>query len=512
MLKKSPVKELDMSQAEARNRLAENTSYVSAVAENRTDRRVSWEWNIPLLLRTSVASLLLVIGFVALYVVQSKRIANSISTRIVDAEETGDVGEQLKWLKRYVSLVPRDFESLNRLAVLTDESANDYADFHDARRRLSAAIAVGDEVREVETHDLRKRLIPRLLQLETNWAIEAERQIKLLGSEEGDPETTKWLAKALASQRGDSRYLHRNASKFDRRKEYWEWLANQPTGEVYYQAVSANSTDVALISEFVRICIEFPEWLFPPGAKVDQSLVDSRKDESLQLLKGMKNDGHARYVVFKMISDERQSREFAESEVPNALSRLAKFFSAEQESATDSASSSEKLTSLLDDVANQREEYESYWDWQLALESATLLAQSKPQLTENIYERLLSIDNDQVRRQQREQMYLQYGFWLYEQENKAEAKRLWTTGAEVINESLDLVSAIGRMHAVDGDIAEAQKYISEFQRIVEVQEERLDGPEGIRLTKSFKESDSRTSFQGQMGSEVTAGSNAALFW
>jgi tetratricopeptide (TPR) repeat protein len=476
----------------AKDRLAADQTFVAPPSEARPDRRVAWEWNIPLLIKTGVGATLLVLSLGAAYSYQSLRISNGILDKIADAEQSGATEDQIKWLKRYIALVPRDKDRLIELAKITDDQVSTQSDIEEARKRLSAALTACDETPgyEEQSQELRKRLIPRMLQFGSRWATEVEKQIFRLKSPEGDAETTKWLAQSLVAQRADSQYSDRDPSKYERSADYWQWLANLPTGEVYYQATQVNPNDVDLLAAFVVICRTSKDWMFAPGEPVDEALVQGRESSAIEALRGMPADGHAQFVVYKMLSSPEQSQAFAKQASLPAVERLEKNLPAalaEKASADDEAAALESL-SAAGPVMNSLLDYQPYWDWQLALESALSLGKDDLKQTRQIFERLLALDSPRIARTQREATYMQYGSWLLDQGDSAQAKEVWQSGTKAISESLDLIGALAYVYTTEKSFDEARKSIDEFMRLVEMQETRLDGPLGARLTSDVKRS------------------------
>ncbi len=193
----------------AKDRLESVREYVAPLSEARPDRRIAWEWNIPLLIKAAVSAFVVVSALTALYYFQSSRIVDSIIKKADLARESGDAAEEIKWLKRYVALVPKDQDGLIKLALVTDDSVASMDDVDSARQRLMSALAsCGDSVAQLEVAaDLRRRLIPRLLQSGKYWASEAENQVMQLNAPQEDPDACKWLAQALVLQRAGSQYL-----------------------------------------------------------------------------------------------------------------------------------------------------------------------------------------------------------------------------------------------------------------------------------------------------------------
>ncbi len=472
----------------AKDRLESVREFVAPLSEARPDRRIAWEWNIPLLIKAAVSAFVVVSGLTALYYFQSSRIVDSIIKKADLAKESGDAAEEIKWLKRYVALVPKDQDGLIKLALVTDDSVASMADVDSAKQRLASALAsCGDSVAQLEVAaDLRRRLIPRLLQLGKYWAPEAENQIMQLNASQEDPQACKWLAEALVYQRAGTQYFDRQSKEYDEETEYWRWLANQPTGEVVYRAVQFNPTDVNVLASFLAIARYTPEWFVQPGQEVPASL-STRVEAVKEMLKDIENNGHATYVLSKNLKDADEELAFAQRETPRALERIRRNMpQATVQSEGDSSNSEMQTLAGSLELFSDPGQYQPRWDWQLCLDGAALIASTDPMLSREFIRNLLKFDGPQVPREQREAVYKQYGLGLAAEGDNDGATQAWTEGSEAVDGSLELLAAKALLLASLGDIEKGTLAVREYQSLVELLKRRLDTTGTNKMTLSDK--------------------------
>ena len=82
--------------------------------------RLQWEWNIPLLIKSLCIVGVLGLLALALYFWQASSMASELLAQARNSQNRGENKEQVKWLSRYVRLVPNDVESLASLAIAID--------------------------------------------------------------------------------------------------------------------------------------------------------------------------------------------------------------------------------------------------------------------------------------------------------------------------------------------------------------------------------------------------------
>jgi Tfp pilus assembly protein PilF len=431
--------------------------------------RFRWDWNISLLLKSLcvVAVLSLVVGL--LYYWQSSRLASGLLSQASSSKDQGKIKEQVKWLTRYVRLVPSDVENLAHLALAVDsQEIGENQNIELARSKLSLALAACGEKAEFDElrQSLRRKLIPRLLQFGVMKASEAEQQILLLATTADDNEATRWLAQSLVLQRNGMEYKPRDPHKYDKHTDYWNWLASQPTGEVLRVAVEANPDDLDLNSNLLAACREGSTWFdFEGQAASKYALLELRKRTLDRLSK--KENGHAQFIIYfyTAITDQAQAQSFITSALEPALARLKLHLGS---SAPSDASSNA---------------YEPRWDWQIALECAKL---SSGKEAERICESLNKMATDKVETQQREEAFLRLAALKMADNDFEAALGICKSGLGLIPQStaLNRASAVACLKLERPE--EARLAIEAFKSNLELRIKQLDGVLGTRMSITDK--------------------------
>ena len=471
----------------------------------RPDRRVVWEWNLPLLIVSASVVVVVSILLVTLYFWQSQRLATGLLQRATAAEQAGDTEEQIRWLKRYVGLAPDDVEAQIKLALSVDSQVSTAGNLEETRRRLNAAlIACGENpAYEQQKHLLRTKLIQRLLQFGPRWATEAQRQVLALNAQPGDPEATKWLAQALVLQQGDSIYQKPSASQHDRQQDPWGWLAEQPLGEVLSIALEANPDDVDLAAVFLGAWQSHREWFDAADKPADSQRIEELAQQLVQRLQQQTDNGRAQLVAYAHLqaADAPEAASVIQQAAEPALNRLAAHFEAPAEAPAEASAAKleKKQPTPASDTALMplspaspplsQTAYQPYWDWQLVAEAARLFAigQDQPRAKE-LYGRLLACDSDAIQPTMREAIYVAYGSLLATSEGIPAAIEKWQEGIDKLPESLELTRMLASAFTSQQNLAQAQSYVDQYQAIISSQRDRLDGSYGAELTMAAKQS------------------------
>lgn len=488
---------------------ARDTLEVSSPA--RPDRRIVWEWNLPLLAVSTAIVVVTSLLLVSLYFYQSHRLVDGLLLRVSTAEQAGDTEEQVRWLTSYVGLVPKDVDAQIKLALSVDSLVSTPATLNQARRRLNAALmACGDNpAYEQQKQVLRSKLIQRLLQFGRLWAAEAERQVLALDAQPGDPEATKWLAQALVLQQGNSIYQKPVASQRDRQQDPWGWLTEQPLGEVLNIALEANPDDVDLAASFLGASQAHRDWFDTADKPADSGRIDELSEQLVDRLQKQIDNGQAQLIAYAHLRDSNspEAGSVIEQAVEPALSRLSDHLQAgkldtaaddeqaKHKEAQPALAGSASLASLVvESPPLSPTAYEPYWDWQLAAEAARLFStdffasgKDLPRAKE-IYHRLLACDSDKIQPSQREASYVAYGALLANTDGLPAGIQKWKEGAQRLPESLELSRMLASASASQQDLVQARSYINQYQAIVQTQRDRLDGVYGAQLTTTAKQS------------------------
>ncbi len=462
----------------------------------RNDRRVSWEWNTALLLKTLVV---VVIGgglLSIVYVWQSNRLSQGLLKQAETAAAAGDSQAELKWLNRYVQLVPNDVPSLIKLALLENDSATTAAERDNARRRLSLALAAcgEDSLYAEKREELREKLIDRLLQLGRIGAIEAENQVLKLDAPPRDPQASKWLAQTLLAQQTGNQFQQRDSKQFAAETDYWKWFVNQPVGEVLFLALEANPNDLELAASLVAAYASQPEFFNAPGQPADRELVKQRVEGVVERLKTQTSSGRAQLIAYAYLTIKTPpaAATLLLAAHESAILRIQAEF-ANQTTGSSSATAAKEgeiletlaSSTSLPGVADQRALL--FWDWTLCLEACRLLTQNgEVDPAKTLYEKLLACDSDRLSREQREATYVRFGQLLLATGDPS-AIEVWSTGSQRITESLELIGLLAMGYVSEQNVDAAREQLAEFERVIALQRKRLDGPLGVSLSSAAKQ-------------------------
>ncbi|WP_197355568.1 tetratricopeptide repeat protein [Aureliella helgolandensis] len=469
-------------------------------AHPRPDRRVRWEWNIPLLIQSVIGLVAAIAIGGGLYYWQSTRITAGLLQRAAAAEVEGDTEQQIQWLTRYIGLAPHDTLALIDLALAVDASVSTPADLDNARRRLSVALAASGELGTLDTQRdlLRQKLIQRLIQLGPQWAQEIEKQVLVLSPPEGDPQATRWLAQSLMLQRSNSEYQKRDPTEFDRQQQYWQWLASQPAGDVLQLALELNPDNVDLAASYLAASQEIPKYFEAFGHTADEAEISAFATRTLERLSQNLDDGRSQVIVYASTLETNRAAAEAllELGVNPALERLTQHHAEVQAQADSDTAAKQDVTGEAALAALStgapltpagEDSYQPYWDWQIALEGArVMLAAGNFARADEIYSQLLAVDSDSANPQQRETAYYSSGLSLLNSEGIETALKRWLEGIEKLPESLELSSALASGYTSQRQLEPAREWIQKFEQLVESQLDRLDGTFGSRLTTASK--------------------------
>ena len=468
--------------------MAPTTSPSSQAVNPRPDRRVTWEWNTKLLVIAIVSTVVVAsIGGLS-YWLQSERIAATMLTKAQEAKEAGDYKEHAKWLRRYVALVPNNTEAMYDFAVSLDDQVKDGPSLLRARQYLSSAIGtLGNSVEDnKKRNELRRRLIQRLVLLGGVWASEAERQIILLDAEPNDPEAMLWLAKSLEAQRRASAFQIRNPGKFDKREDFWNWQANQTTGDVLLAAYEANRDDAMVGRLLTSICLDNPEWFDSPEGQADRNRLEKIASQTANTLSEYIENAEAQYaaIAYYLDRDKAKAETLLKAATPKAIARIeaiTKDLGEQKEDAEDN--------SLLPIGTGPLAQFELYWSWQIVLTDGYQKIQAKDYpAARDVLAQLVDLDVSQVPRQLRESAYALLTETQLQQEETEPAIETLKKGLAAISESRPLLRMLAEVYIGSQDrLSDARETIELYSTTINNQMDRLDGVEGTNFTTSQRE-------------------------
>ena len=256
-----------------------------------------------------------------------------------------------------------------------------------SRKLLGDAIARLGSSDFRQSQQLRRLLIPRLLQLGGPWFREAERQVVLLNEEPGNPAAEKWMALALVGQLNESMSDELPAENFRKRNDYWKWLSFQKPGEVLFQAVESNSSDVDLLAHLVELAeTNLDAFKFLGTDSVANSLHLQHRVASKLVGIESYDDSRSRLVFYR----------FASKSAPDvhAISKLSLNSDQVAQRLSDSiAPASCEETNRFNATSLCIDRPTKYWDFVLIKELADAIRFKNPEIAKQHYELLTSIDS-----------------------------------------------------------------------------------------------------------------------
>ena len=432
----------------------------------------NWEWNIPLLYKSAIVIAGICCVSTVLYFWQSSSMASELLSQAKNSQERGQSKDQVKWLSRYVRLVPSDVESLAELAKAVDaqeSGPNQNVEF--ARSRLAAAIgACGlDPQYEELRKELRRKLIPRLLQFGAARAVEAEEQINLLQLDEGDAQAIGWLAQSLMMQRSVSDFQSRDTKKFVKEKDYFKWLASQPVGQVLQVAVEANPENIDLAQNLLFVFNQRPDWFGNDVDATSQARTAELAKQTLDRLCAKRDDGQAQLVAYTNLlnKDQQRARAILEDAQRLALDRLTEFSSRKDADA-------EKIS---------KDEYVPVWDWQIALEYAAVAGGEE---SEQVINRLIGLASERIGIKQREEAYVRFAKLKLDKGELELAIAACKSGLDSVKSSSGLRRLLAFTYLRLDRPEDAAKAITEIQSNADLRRKQLDGAEGIGMSTAEK--------------------------
>ena len=300
-----------------------------ARAEKLKKRRVRWQWNLRLLIGSSVVAAIILVGGFFSYRHFSKATGDEFRSQIARAEEEGRVGDQLSWLHRLARLQPENTDILVKIARITDDRVDETspskrrAALGAATNAISIAIGrLGSDQPEVE-RELRQRLIKRYVEIGGSWYREVESQIVMLDPPAEDPVATRQLALALAGQIRDGYYSPRAVENSG---SHWEDLASRQPGDVVLAALDLNPKDLDLLSSLLDLGLssDVVFSLEPKPGESDSELLRGILAKRIGLLKGDKRS-RAMLVRYRLenLLDPAGAAERLAVESGSAFDRLA---------------------------------------------------------------------------------------------------------------------------------------------------------------------------------------------
>ncbi len=481
------------------------------VGEKRAQRSVRWEINLPLLIVSVFAFVLVALIAGGLYWTQSSQLASSVMAKAVAAEQQQDWEEQIRWLGRYRLLYPDDPDGIVSLAIATDEAvelppANRSDRVERARKNLRDALAalVQSETNPEQKDDLRRRLIGRLLQFGVRYADQAERQIIELNAADDDPEMQRAMALSLLAQVSLESDGKRDPDKFRKEQQFWLWLSQQPLGKVVELAWRSNPDDLTLSAQLIDFCLNRPErFVFGDDKKGGEKAAgDAEKEFDPLALAGevashlatMQSDGRAQWILYgyEQITSPEKGIDRLASVAGPALARLQQH-AAETKDDSAAGDDSEAIAGnpflRVLPAVTPGATYVAQWDYELVLRSAVALlsddASDEDKLTAmERMDQLIKLPDLDVPAPTIESVYLTRGGLLWAAGQPKQAWQLWQEGiGRLGDQSLKLQLANASGLTEKGSTDEATDATEKLAELVQLRTLALAGPAGANISR-----------------------------
>lgn len=374
--------------------LGEATSFLGS-SDRQVKTKIRWEWNLWLLgMSLALVTVLLLLAFIV-HAIQAQRVAEQLSNLAKKAMAQQDYETEVKWLNQLVMFDYSYDRSLERLAIALNQSVNSLADADRARQSLIRAMASLDVTDDQDRlQKLRRLLVQRLLEMPAIWAMEAERQVLLLNAAPDDHDALRWLALSLFVQVENGEWRSREKNRFDRSKEFWNWMSSQSVGYVLEAAEEANPNAIDLKIALASAYVERPELFDTP---LDEATSAQFKEKAIRVVGDLKalDDGRAQWACYSF------SEKLGHQQIESLLTQMSSKAVDRLLSPADSSPKAERL-----DIRPATR----YWDMAIAMtRAAKWEAEGHVQDAEALYQRLITVDKSQVPERQLADLHLQYG-------------------------------------------------------------------------------------------------------
>lgn len=418
--------------------------------------KIRWEWNLPLLGISAASVVGLLVLAVFIHTLQARRVSEGLSNLAKKAMSQENHALEVKWLKQLVAFDFRYDRALERLAVASNQSVSSLAEIDQARQSLVRAMATLNDSDELERlQKLRRLLIQRLLELPTTWALEAEKQILLLQAPSDDHEVLRWLALSLFVQVENGEWRPRQKSRFDKDKDFWNWMSSQNVGNVleYAEAVNPKASDlkIALLSTYV----ERPELLDTPLNDNTRQVLNDKARRIIEVLQTY-DDGRAEWACFAFLEklDKQQSGVLLTELTSKAVDRLL------------STETPLPLTERQDIRPATR-----YWDMNIAMSRAAKWeAEGRFEESDALYNQLITVEKNLIPEEQRADLHLRFGRSLWKRQDHKSALEVLRKGCKDTSPSstLELWEMIAVILCAQDDRDQAATAIAELEHAIQL--------------------------------------------
>ncbi len=387
---------MSKSQVSSSSELPENKA-----RENGSSLRTRWEFNRPLAYSCIV---LLILGGTAGYLLYgraSNRLAASLKSKAELAASEADWDAEVKWLRRYLKLVPSSEATVIDIAIASNNAielrpANRFDRVEMARRNLSAAVAVAlnAETPPPRSRELQRLLISRLSQYGNRFAPEILDKIISLNPPLEDTLMLRSFAIAMSNADGqNSRGEREKMTDEPGISNPWEKLLQLPTVQVLWNAWKANPSDTQLASrllETLRQTSGQRDTVEKEGNESDFDR-DAIAETLIADLVTRPNNGQAQWILFthEIATAPQLAKKRLPSQFNGCMSRLREAYGAIESDHSEGKQSKTSIAILP--PAEPTVDNSPRWDYLLA--AASVLHNSTEGLDSSTQNPLRTLEN-----------------------------------------------------------------------------------------------------------------------
>lgn len=465
--------------------------------------RIHWKWNRRLLKRSVLILGILLPVLFAVHWWQSRAIAGSLQAMAQRAEQSGDLENQIRWLKQYRLIAPKDLQSQVDLADACDHAV-DLPPANRIDRVDRARTALRDAVAKLQQHDdwaevterLRRRLISRLLQYGGRFASDVQRHVIALDAAQGDAEALRATAYSLISRRTESPSTRKPDETYEREDNYWGWLYQQAMGDVLQLAWQANPNELAIAGVLIEQALTRPQ-LFT-GTVVDTSAPDPWQiaAEIASDLLDRTEDGQAQWIAYQYLqrTDPDSATATLAQQAQQAIKRL-QVVGAEIAAQDQEGDSQTGITQAILPAAERSQSYVPFWDYEICLAYALQrsVTPDSPNPTDDgfateearvqMLDALVELPLMDVSRTSAETAFLNRGQFDWLAGRRDQAWQTWKRGIDQLaDDSLNLQLIFVSTVAEFGDLDAARKANDDLNRLIRRKMQQLSGVDGARFS------------------------------
>lgn len=341
--------------------------------------RTRWEFNRPLAYVCIALLILVALTGYLLYGRASNRLAASLKSKAELASAESDWDAEIKWLRRYLKLVPGSKETAIDIAIAANNAvqlppANRLDRVETARRSLSAAVAVAldAETPNPRTSELQRFLILRLSQYGNRYAPEILDKIIALNPPLKDSLMLRSFAIAMSNTDGQiSRSETKKMTDRPGASNPWEKLLQLPTAQVLWNAWNANPSDTQVAARLLETLRQTSEQQGTADKDENESNFDKEAvaETVIADLVTRPKNGQAQWILFthQIATAPQLAKQRLPSQFKACMSRLRQAYEAIDSDDSEGEQNKTAIPTLP--AAEPTDDNRSRWDYLLAVAS-----------------------------------------------------------------------------------------------------------------------------------------------